>query len=251
MIKTIDKLTVIKTKSRAELGELAADAVFKKIEELMQTQETLNIIFAAAPSQNEFLENLTQKPIEWERINAFHMDEYLGLPPDAPQSFGNFLSRAIFNKKHFRSVNFLNGNPLTPEKECERYTKLIANNHPDIVCMGIGENTHIAFNDPHVANFQDPEKVKMVSLDEQCKQQQVNDGCFSNIIDVPAYALTLTIPTLMSATHVFCMVPGAQKAKAVQHTLNAPMVAVFPSTILRKHPSAILYVDEESGISVN
>ncbi|RYF99995.1 MAG: glucosamine-6-phosphate deaminase, partial [Chitinophagaceae bacterium] len=215
-----------------------------------QHHEMLNIIFAAAPSQNEFLENLILKPIKWDRINAFHMDEYLGLPSDAPQGFGNFLSKALFDKVNFRSVNFLNGNPLTPEQECERYTQLIAHNHPDIVCMGIGENTHIAFNDPHVANFEDPEKVKMVNLDEPCRQQQVNDGCFASINEVPAYALTLTIPALMAADHIFCMVPGAQKAKAIQHTLNAPISATFPSTILRQHPSAILYVDEQSGLSV-
>lgn len=251
MIKTIDKLKVVKTKTRNELGKLAAAAVFEKIEELMQTREHLNIIFAAAPSQNEFLENLVEKPIKWDRINAFHMDEYLGLPTDAVQGFGNFLSKAIFDKVSFRSVNYLNGNPLQPEQECDRYTKLIEANLPDIVCMGIGENMHIAFNDPHVANFEDPDKVKMVNLDEECRQQQVNDGCFANINDVPSYALTLTIPTLMAADHIFCMVPGAQKAKAVQHTLNAPITATFPSTILRTHPSAILYVDEQSGAWIN
>ena len=251
MINTIDKLKVVKAKTRNELGKLAAAAVFEKIEELMQTREHLNIIFAAAPSQNEFLENLVQKPIKWDRINAFHMDEYLGLPADAVQGFGNFLSKAIFDKVGFRSVNFLNGNPLQPEQECDRYTKLIEANPPDIVCMGIGENMHIAFNDPHVANFEDPDKVKMVNLDKDCRQQQVNDGCFAAINDVPSYALTLTIPTLMAADHVFCMVPGAQKAKAVQHTLNAPITATFPSTILRKHPSAILYVDEQSGEWIN
>ena len=247
----MDKLKVIKAKTRAKIGQLAADAVYEKIEELMLNHATLNIIFAAAPSQNEFLENLIQKPIKWDRINAFHMDEYLDLPAEAPQGFGNFLSNALFNKVSFRSVNFLNGNPVIAEKECERYAQLIENNPPNIVCMGIGENTHIAFNDPHVANFEDPEKVKMVNLDEPCRQQQINDGCFSKINDVPTHALTLTIPTLMSADHVFCVVPGTQKAKAVHHTLYSPITDAFPSTILRKHPSAILYVDEHSGVSVD
>jgi len=250
MTKKIDKLTVVLADTRAELGRFAADDVAKKIEELLNKQDTINMIFAAAPSQNEFLQHLSKKPIEWNRINAFHMDEYLGLPADAPQGFGNFLRHAIFDQVPFRSKSFLNGNAADQDAECERYASLLEQHSCDIACMGIGENTHIAFNDPHVANFKDPVKVKTVTLDDECRMQQVNDGCFSAFEDVPQQALTLTVPALFSAKHIFCMVPGEKKANAIDLTLHSPISERYPSTILRIHQSAILYIDKQSGVSI-
>jgi glucosamine-6-phosphate deaminase len=133
------------------------------------------------------------------------------------------------------------------EGECRRYGELLMRYPVDVVFMGIGENTHIAFNDPHVARFDDPRIVKVVDLDEACRQQQVNDGCFKTLGDVPRNALTLTIPALMKADHIFCMVPGKTKAQAVYHTLNSEISERFPSTILRTHPSAILFIDKDSA----
>jgi glucosamine-6-phosphate deaminase len=247
MMQETETLKIVKTATRDELGKLAAYAVFEKISELMQSKQTLNMIFAAAPSQNEFLKYLKEMPIEWNRINAFHMDEYLALAADAPQGFGNFLRNAIFDKVPFKSVNLLNGNNSNPLTECDRYAQLLAMHPCDIVCMGIGENAHIAFNDPHVADFDDPIWVKVVELDEKCRIQQVNDGCFAKVEAVPKRALTLTVPALMAAKHVFCMVPGEKKAEAVAHTLNAPVSEVYPSTIIRTHPSAILFIDQQSA----
>ena len=216
-----DKLTVQIYPSREELGRAAAHEAGNKIKELLGSQENINIIFAAAPSQNEFLENLiTQEGIKWERINAFHMDEYIGLAPTAPQGFGNFLKERIFSRKPFRSVNYLNGQCESADEECARYAQLLVANPVDIVCMGIGENSHIAFNDPHVADFNDKKLVKVVELDSQCRQQQVNDGCFESIEQVPTHALTLTIPVLLSGRFIYCMVPGMTKAKAVANTIE-------------------------------
>lgn len=248
---TKDKLTIHIYPSREELGRASANDAGNKIKELLNSRDHVNMIFAAAPSQNEFLANLiAQEGIAWERVNAFHMDEYLGLSSTAPQGFGNFLKERIFSHKPFRSVNYLNGQCISKEEECKRYGDLLDANPVDIVCMGIGENGHIAFNDPHVADFNDPAMVKVVELDALCRQQQVNDGCFTSISQVPTHALTLTIPALFKGRYLYCMVPGSTKAKAVANTIEQEISTQHPSTILRNHPSARLYIDTQSAAQV-
>jgi glucosamine-6-phosphate deaminase len=242
-----DKLTVQVLEDRRTLGETAATAAAEKIRRLSQMQDSINIIFAAAPSQNEFLAALTMdKNIPWSKINAFHMDEYIGLPPEAPQTFANFLRERIFDKMPFASVNCINGNVSDAEGECQRYAALLQSYPTDIVFMGIGENTHLAFNDPPVADFQDSKWVKQVTLDLACRQQQVNDGCFERLEQVPKHAITLTIPALLSAPYIYCMVPGPTKRSAIEHTLNSPVSPAYPSTILRNHGHAVLFVDHQS-----
>ncbi|WP_439585468.1 glucosamine-6-phosphate deaminase [Dyadobacter bucti] len=234
--------------TRQEMGENAAAAIADKIRELQKSQEFVNIIFASAPSQNEFLASLlTEKGIVWEKINAFHMDEYIGLPGDAPQAFGNFLKVKLFDKVPLNSVWYLDGNATDIEEECKRYAALLEEYPTDIVCLGIGENGHLAFNDPHVAFFDDPLTVKQVELDNACRQQQVNDGCFATFADVPEKALTLTIPVLFKAKYAFCIVPGEKKADAIYHTVEEDIKEEFPSTILRNHPNAILFIDKASS----
>lgn len=232
------------------MGLAAAIAVAEKINELFNVKPFVNIVFAAAPSQNEFLEALLMQGIDWTRINAFHMDEYLNLEADASQGFGNFLKERLFSKATFNSVNYLNGNAPDADEECLRYADLLTRFPADIVCLGIGENTHLAFNDPHVANFNDPVLVKVVDLDNACRIQQVNDGCFARIEDVPTHALTLTIPALVSAPYLYIIVPGEKKAEAVYHTLNAAISEKYPSTILRKHLDALLFADDKSGVHI-
>jgi len=243
-----DFLQIKSYDSRDEMGKSSAAEAGEKIRTLLKQKDTVNIIFAAAPSQNEFLAYLTkEKDIDWSRVNGFHMDEYIGLSKDAPQGFGNFLKAGIFDLLPFRSVHYLNGQSTSPEDECARYGKLLADYPVDIVCMGIGENAHIAFNDPAVADFNDSVKVKVVSLDDICRQQQVNDGCFSSFCEVPEKALSLTVPALISASYLFCMVPGKTKASAVYNTLYQPVVENYPATILRKHKNAILYIEKDSA----
>ena len=243
-----DLLQVNVYSSRCEMGSAAAVDAAATIRKLLSEKQELNMIFAAAPSQNEFLEALcAEKDIDWTRVNAFHMDEYVKLPADAPQGFGNFLKERIFGKLPFRSVNYLNGNWPDPEQECERYSSLLRQYPVDIVCMGVGENGHIAFNDPHVARFDDPELVKVVDLDEKCRMQQVNDGCFAAIGEVPTHALTLSVPALMNGKYLFCMVPAKTKAWAVCHTINDHISEAVPATRLRKHENAVLYVDSDSA----
>lgn len=230
------------------MGSAAAKDVAETIHTLLDRQAEVNVIFAAAPSQNEFLETLSmENHIDWQRVNVFHMDEYVGLPADAPQGFGNFLRERIFDKLPFRTVNYLNGNHPHLNEECRRYAALLQQHPVDIVCMGIGENGHIAFNDPHVARFDDPVYVKVVDLDKICRMQQVNDGCFASIYEVPTHAITLTVPALMSGKYLFCMVPARSKAWAVYHTINDPISEAIPATFLRRHENAILYIDIESA----
>jgi glucosamine-6-phosphate deaminase len=245
-----DKLLVKSLESRAVMGALAADMVAEKINGLLLLKPFVSIIFAAAPSQNEFLENLVLKNVDWSRITAFHMDEYLNLDADAPQGFGNFLRERLFDKVSFKAVHYLNGNAEDAAAECRRYSDLLEENPADIVCLGIGENTHLAFNDPHVADFNDPLSVKVVDLDLECRTQQVNDGCFAALAEVPTHALTLTIPALLKATYAFAMVPGEKKANAVFHTLNESISEKYPSTILREQPNAILFTDDQSSVLI-
>ncbi len=234
--------------TREEMGNAAARDIKARILSLLQTRETINMIFAAAPSQNEVLYALaTDKEIPWNRINAFHMDEYIGLSADAPQGFGNFLKEHIFGLADFKSVSYIDITASDAEKECKRYAELLAKYPTDIVVMGIGENGHIAFNDPHVADFNDPKAVKSVELDEICRNQQVNDGCFAKIDDVPKTAITLTVPTLFGGDHLFCIVPAKTKAKAVKATLCDDINEKCPATVLRRHKSAILYLDGDSS----
>jgi glucosamine-6-phosphate deaminase len=243
-----DKLKVRVFKARKQMGNTAALEVAAKLEELLKAKSEVNMLFAAAPSQNEFLETLVGlETIEWSRVNAFHLDEYIGLPSDAPQGFGNFLHRNIFGELPFKTVNYINGNAESPNEECARYSKLLERHPADIVCMGIGENGHIAFNDPHVAFFNDSALVKVVDLDEKCRTQQVNDGCFARIDDVPQRAITLTIPALMSPAYVYCMVPGKTKEAAVFNTVRGSVDEACPASILRTHDNAILYTDADSA----
>lgn len=243
-----DKLDIKIYDTREQMGIAAAEDVAAGIKACLAQKDEINMIFAAAPSQNDMLAALCARDdIEWERINAFHMDEYIGLDPNAPQCFSNFLKEHIFDLKPFKSVNLIDASATDPEAECARYAALLEKYPVDIVCMGIGENGHIAFNDPHVADFSDPKAVKSVSLDDVCRMQQVNDGCFAAIDDVPKWAITLTIPTLVSAAYNYCVVPASTKANAVKNTVEGPISEQCPATILRNKDNAILYCDADSS----
>ena len=244
----VDKLRVKIFENRTLMGEDAAKDIKDKIKELLSKKAEINMIFAAAPSQNDVLASLVaDKSIEWNRVNAYHMDEYIGLDKDAPQGFGNFLKEHIFGLVPFKSVNYIDISAVDSEREADRYAMLLAENPTDIVVMGIGENGHIAFNDPPVADFNDERLVKPVKLDEICRNQQVNDGCFKHIDDVPTHAMTLTVPALMSAPYQFCIVPAPTKAKAVYETLNGNIDEHCPASILRTKENAVLYLDADSA----
>lgn len=242
-----DKLMCNIYDSRDEMGKAAADDAAKILCKLLAEQDEVNVIFAAAPSQNEMLSSLVaHEGIDWSRVNAFHMDEYSGLDKDAPQGFYNFLNRAIFSKLPFRSVHRISCDK-TADKAIAEYTELLASHPCDLCLMGIGENGHIAFNDPHEADFCDKAVIKAVTLDDTCRMQQVNDGCFASFDDVPRQALTLTVPTLVSAKHIICVVPAKTKANAVKRMLTGDINEQCPATAIRNHIHAALYLDPDSA----
>ena len=244
----IDDLEIKVYQDRVKMGEAAASAVGERIVKLLDQQEYINIVFASAPSQNEFLAALIkQTAIDWKRVNAFHMDEYIGLAENAPQKFGAFLREKIFENLPFGSLNYINGNAPDPFAECGRYAELLHQYPSDIVCLGIGENGHLAFNDPHVADLDDPLRVKIVDLDFECRRQQVTDGTFDNLNSVPKLAITLTIPALMAGRYLYGIVPGKNKTIAVYNTLYKKISAQCPASALRRHPEAVLFLDEDSG----
>ena len=243
-----DKLHVRVFDSRASMGDCAGAEASACLKKLLAEKETINVMFAAAPSQNETLAALIADPdIDWARVNAFHMDEYVGLDEAHPAGFRNFLRRAIFDLKPFKSINLLNGNAADAEAEAARYDKLLRENPLDVCILGVGENGHIAFNDPPVADFADPKYVKVVELEERCRVQQVNDGCFEKVELVPTHALSVTIPGLVQAKHMFCSVPAPTKAEAIKHMINDDITTVCPATILRRHDDTKLYVDADAG----
>ena len=243
-----DKLKVEIYDTRAEMGNAAARDIKAKIAQLLAEKGEINMIFAAAPSQNEVLAALADDgQIEWNRVNAYHMDEYIGLSADAPQGFGNFLKAHIFGRAPFKSVHYIDCTAADPEKEAARYEKLLGDNPPDVVVMGIGENGHIAFNDPPVADFKDARGAKVVKLDEVCRNQQVHDGCFARLEEVPEYAITLTVPTLVSAPWLFCIVPAKTKANAVKECLTGEIGEHCPASVLRLQENAVLYLDGDSA----
>jgi glucosamine-6-phosphate deaminase len=234
-------------RNRKAMGEAAGRKAEERILARLKEKKEIRLIAGAAPSQNEILKYLAESTlIDWSRVIAFHMDEYVGLPADAPQGFGNFLRERLFNKVSFKKVHYLNGN-AEPEEECKRYAGLLKQKPIDVVLCGIGENGHLAFNDPPSADFADPLTVKVVNLDSVCRNQQVHDGCFSSLKLVPKQALTLTIPILLSTASVICTVPGAAKAAAAERMVKGPVSVKCPASILRFHRECSIFLDNESG----
>lgn len=228
------------------MGAAAAVTTAAHIRVLLGEQPMVNIIFAAAASQNEFLEALQTQDVDWQRVRAFHMDEYIGLPADDPQRFGGYLRRRLFDRVPLAEKYYIDGQAGDREAECVRYARLLRAYPADITCLGIGENTHIAFNDPHVADFNDLRLVKVVDLDEACKQQQVHEGCFATVSDVPDIAFTLTVPALMRSRYIIGNIAGVSKAAAVYHMLHDKISERYPATILREHSHVHLFLDEPS-----
>jgi len=231
------------------LGRAAAENVAAVLRGAIEERGRAVAIFATGASQFDFLAALcTERDIAWERVTAFHLDEYVGMQGDHPASFRRYLREHLFDRVRPGEVHVLSGEAADPAAECERYGCLLADAGPvDIACIGIGENGHIAFNDPHVADFDDRAAVKVVNLDEPCRRQQLGEGWFATLEDVPKLAFTLTIPTIMSARAIRCVVPDRRKAEAVRNTLQGPIAPSCPASVLRRHPECILYLDQASA----
>ncbi len=246
--KVVDLLKVEIYRTPVEMGIGAAKAIAADIKRIASEKNNVRMMFAAAPSQDTTLCALMDIPdIPWEVVTAFHMDEYVGISEDRKQSFRNYLKRNIFSRKPFGDVNYIRGEVDDVEAEIQRYGKLLSEAPIDIIILGIGENGHIAFNDPGDADFDDPQPIRQIVLSEMSRTQQVHDGCFDTIEEVPTLALTVTIPQFMEAQYLHCIVPNARKAQAVHDTIYGPVSNRCPASVLRKHPHSVLYLDEDSA----
>lgn len=247
-----EKLSVSVSTTREEMGAAGAARLAELWNRLLADKEEINVIFASAPSQMEVLNALLDRDdVPWERINAFHMDEYVGLPGDAPQSFGNYLRVRLFRKAPFKSVHYLDGNAPDMAAECSRYGTLLRQYPADVCVMGIGANGHLAFNDPGIADFFDPADVKInPCLDETCVNQQVQDGWFPNCDAVPKQALTLTMPALLRAPYVVAVVPDISKAEIIGRFFDERISTELPASVIRQHRHAWLYLDRDSASKI-
>ena len=244
----VDRLEVVVEKNAMSIGAIAAQRIRTDLISLLASKPEINVMFAAAPSQNTALEALTELDgIEWNRINAFHMDEYVGISMDCRQSFRNYLLNHLFSRVPFKTVNLIAGDDPNTAAVISSYENMIKERGIDLIVLGIGESGHIAFNDPPDAKFDDPHYVKEVRLSEVSRIQQVHDKCFNTIEEVPKRAITVTIPAFMSAHALHCIVPGSTKAKAVKTTLEGPISESCPASILRRHANAHLYIDMDSA----
>ena len=243
-----DQLRVTVLPDRAGLGVAAGAYVAERLRGLLVSQERVRVIFAAAASQTETLAALAAAPdIDWSRVDAFHLDEYVGLPLGHDRSFWAWLDRAIWSIVNPGRVERIDGgNPAGGQAEAERYGALLADGGIDVALLGIGENGHLAFNDPHVADFDDPLVMKPVDIDDTSRHQQVRDGAFERFEDVPRLALTVTMSALRASRVISLAVPGSQKAAAIAATLDGPITTACPASVLRTHPDALLFVDEDA-----
>lgn len=232
---------------KGDLGQAAAEFVAGRLREAIARRGHARAIFATGASQYEFLAALVQhKEVEWPKVTAFHLDEYLGMSAQHPASFRRYLQERLFGLLPFGAVHLLQGDASDAESECQRYSALLAEDKIDIACIGIGENGHLAFNDPP-ADFDTPKLVHVVSLDEACRRQQVGEGHFATLEDVPQRALSLSIPAILRAEAISCVVPDLRKAKAVQCALEGPISPKCPASALRRHPFVRLYLDLASA----
>jgi glucosamine-6-phosphate deaminase len=238
-----DRLVVRVLPDREALGAAAADHVAARMRAVLGERPRVRAVFAAAASQLEFLAALARaEGIDWTRVEAFHLDEYVGLPIGHPRSFGRWLDEHLWSIVRPGRVELLDG-AAEPGAEAARYGALLRDGGLDLALIGIGENGHLAFNDPHVADFDDPEAVKPVEIDDMSRHQQVRDGAFAAFADVPRLALTVTMSTILASRAISVVVPGPHKAAAVAATLDGPIATSCPASGLRTHPDAVLFVD--------
>ncbi|MBN4005101.1 glucosamine-6-phosphate deaminase [Nostoc sp. LPT] len=244
----VDDLLVQIYNSEVEMAEDVAEIVQKYLQQVLKQQDTAAVLLATGNSQLKFLNALIALGgVDWSRIILFHLDEYLGITADHSASFRRYMRERVEKRVNPKKFHYIEGDTLQPVTECDRYTKLLQAQPIDLCCLGVGENGHLAFNDPAVTNFQDPYKVKLVKLDTVNRQQQVSTGHFPNLETVPQYAFTITIPTICSAKKIICLAPEKRKANVVKEMLESYVGKDCPASILRQQPQATLFLDVNSA----
>jgi glucosamine-6-phosphate deaminase len=247
-IFTVDRLPVRIFATIADLASAAADDAAGVLVAAIGARGQARAIIATGNSQDQFLAQLVRRPgIDWSKVELFHMDEYLGMAITHPASFRRYLKERVFDRVKPKGAHYLEGDALEPLKAMRDYAAALTAAPVDLCCLGIGENGHLAFNDPPVAEFADPETIKLVKLDEKCRRQQVGEGHFPNLDAVPAYAITLTIPALCRVGRMIAVVPEKRKAEAVKAALEGPIATACPGSFLRQQSHAVLYLDADSA----
>lgn len=245
-----DKLQVRVYPTSEEMGAAAADLVERNLQATIAERGEANLILATGMSQMPFLTVLPEKKIDWSKVRVFHLDEYTNLSDQHPASFRRYLKERILDIVKPGEVHLINGDAADLQAEMDAYEALLKKHPIDVACIGIGENGHIAFNDPPVADFEDSRWVKEVELDYDCRMQQVNEGWFPSYEETPRHAVTLTIPAIMSCRVISCVVPGERKVEAVRNTLNGPISTACPASILRRHEDVTLFLDSDSASGI-
>tara|TARA_B110000027_G_scaffold58390_1_gene63113 strand:- start:478 stop:1260 length:783 start_codon:yes stop_codon:yes gene_type:complete len=245
--KKVDALTIRIDDTSEEMAKASARHVANTLKQVVNVLGKARLILATGTSQIFFLDQLQKEVIPWDKITVFHLDEYVGIEDSHPACFRNYLKTRILDRVKPKKVFYLNGDAPSIHDEIERYSNALSKHPIDLACIGIGENGHLAFNDPGVANFDDPQLVKSVFLDQKCRQQQYDEGWFDTIEQVPKEAITLTIPAIMNVQTISCVVPETRKAKAIYDTLEGVISEACPASVLRRHPNAFLFLDLASA----
>ena len=238
-------MKIIKSNSKKELGKKAAMTGAEFIRKAVQAKGTANIILATGTSQFDMFDELINQNIDWQKVTAFHLDEYIGMPVTHHACFQKYLKERFTDKVSIGKFYFISGN-AEPQAECKRLDQIISMHPIDVAFIGIGENAHLAFNDPP-ADFETEEAFIVVNLDDGSRRQQMNEGWFQTMEDVPDQAITMSIKQIMKSKVIICSVPDFRKAEAVYNTLNAEISNNYPATILRTHPNTILFLDKGSS----
>lgn len=235
-------------KSKDELGSLAANQAAKIIKKSIQEKGNANVILATGASQFETINALVEiEGIDWSKVVMFHLDEYVGLPESHPASFRKYLKeRFVAKVPELKATHFVEADKKDPKKECNRLNQIITDHPIDVALVGIGENGHLAFNDPP-ADFDTEKPYIVVKLDKACRKQQMGEGWFPKLEDVPESAISMSIKQIMKSKHIVCSVPDKRKAKAVQHCLTGSVTNIHPASILQKHSNCTIYLDMESA----
>jgi glucosamine-6-phosphate deaminase len=232
--------------SKLKLGETAAQDAAALIQQAITSRDVAYVIAATGMSQFEFLDALVLHDIDWQRVEFFHLDEYVGLPETPPASFRHYLTERIIDRVHPKAFHLINGEAADPQAECRRVGELISQHAIDVAFVGIGENGHLAFNDPP-ADFKTEEPYLVVTLDEACRRQQIGEGWFKSLDEVPARAISMSIQQILKARQILCIVPDQRKAQAVKDCVEMGVSPMHPASILQQHRSVKLYLDRESS----
>ncbi|MBI2447578.1 MAG: glucosamine-6-phosphate deaminase [Candidatus Omnitrophica bacterium] len=241
-------MEIIISPTKKALGQAAAIKAAGILQKAVKTKGKATFVAATGASQFEFLDELTRKKsIDWSRTTMFHLDEYIGIPETHPASFRRYLRERIIDKVHPAEVHLINGDVKNPKQECKRLNEIISRYTIDVAFVGIGENGHLAFNDPP-ADFKIGEPFIVVKLDEECRKQQLGEGWFKNLEDVPYKAITMSVSQIIKSEHIICVVPDKRKAEAVRNCLEKKILPQYPASILRRHKNVYLFLDKDSSM---